>query len=121
MALLTDSIIIKNGASNNLWLQTDPTGLGIWSKIPGKLGELIGANFNITTDQSITTPSSYLIRRIVVTNSSTSLTLAAGGFYTGASKSGTTIVTAAQVYSGLTTSTKFVDITLAGGCWNRCS
>jgi len=48
-----------------------------------------------------------------VCNTSTSLTLAVGGVYTGAAKSGTTIVAAAQVYSALTGSTKFIDLTLA--------
>lgn len=79
------------------------------------LGKLIGANMNSTADQPIAINSSkYVIRRIVVTNASANLTLAAGGFYTGAAKSGTTIVSAAQVYSALSASTKVVDLTIIG-------
>jgi hypothetical protein len=79
------------------------------------LGVLKSADFNVTTDQAIPINcSKYLIRRIVVTNTSLNLTLAIGGFYTGASKSGTIIVAASQVYTALTASTKYVDLTLAG-------
>lgn len=78
------------------------------------LAKLTGANFNTTADQAITIPSSkYIIRRININNTSISLTIAAGGFYTAASKSGTAIVSSLQVYSGLTGSTKFADLTLA--------
>lgn len=80
------------------------------------LFSLTGANMNTTADQALTKAFSftnYVIDKIIVTNASTSLTLAAGGFYTGASKSGTTIVAAAQVYSGLTGSTLIVNPTLA--------
>lgn len=79
------------------------------------LGELIGANFNSTADQAITifsAPAKYIVRRIVVTNASTSLTTAAGGVYKAASKSGA-IVAATQVYSTLTGSTLFLDLTLS--------
>lgn len=78
------------------------------------LGRLLGANFNITTDQAIALGSaSYIITDIVVTNASTSLTTAAGGFYTGAGKTGTTLVAAAQVYSALTAAAKWIRATLA--------
>ncbi len=78
------------------------------------LGKLIGANMNSTADQAIPLNSTnYIIRRIVVTNASASLTLAVGGVYTGASKSGTAIVSAVQAYSGLTGATKTLDLTLA--------
>lgn len=81
----------------------------------GLLGSLIGANFNVTTDQAITIQTGitrYIIRRIVVDNASINLTTAAGGIYTNAGKAGTIIVAAAQVYSALTTSAKFKDLTL---------
>lgn len=79
----------------------------------GLLGSLTGANFNSTADQAIAMAASkYIIRGIVITNASTSLTTAAGGFYSNAGKAGTIIVAAAQVYSALTTSAKFEDATL---------
>ena len=70
---------------------------------PQVLGKLLSANFNTTADQAI--PISYghaEITQIIVTNASTSLTLAVGGFYTGAGKTGTIMVAATQVYSALT-------------------
>jgi hypothetical protein len=79
------------------------------------LGNLIGANFNVTTDQQITifdAPAKFILRRIVVTNASTSLTTAAGGVYTAVSKGGTAVVAAGQVFSSLTSSTLFLDLTL---------
>jgi hypothetical protein len=81
--------------------------------MPILLGELKGADFNITTDQNIPmTALRYIIRRIVVDNASVSLTLAAGGIYTGAGKTGTIIVPAAQLYGALTAAAKFLDLTL---------
>lgn len=79
------------------------------------LGSLVAANMNSTADQQITifdNPSKYIIRRIVVTNASTSLTTAAGGIYTAASKGGTAVVASTQVYTTLTGSTLFLDLTL---------
>lgn len=78
---------------------------------------LKGADMNSTADQALAVnhAGKFVVRRIIVTGASTSLTLAAGGVYTGASKSGTTVVAAAQVYTALTGSTKFVDLTLASG------
>lgn len=76
------------------------------------LGRLNSANFNSTADQGIATNSTrYIIRRIVVQNASTSLTTAVGGFYAAASKT-TALVSAAQVYTALTASTKYIDATL---------
>ena len=82
------------------------------------LGQLISANMNSTSDQQIvifSAPAKYIIRRIVATNASTSLTTAAGGIYPAVSKGGTAIVAAGQAYSGLTASGKFVDLTVASG------
>ena len=77
---------------------------------------LSAANMNITTDQSFVkqgTFTQYVIDRIIAVNASTSLSVAAGGIYTAASKAGTAIVAAAQVFSGLTGSTKVLPLTLA--------
>lgn len=77
------------------------------------LGALIAANFNVTTDQSITINSTrYVVRRILFTNASVNLTAAAGGIYTAASKGGTALVPAAQVYTALTATSKWIDATL---------
>ena len=79
------------------------------------LGTLAGANFNSTADQSITLTGggSWRITKIYVTNASTSMTTAAGGFYTGAGKTGTIIVLAAQAYSALTSSTVVLSCSIA--------
>ena len=70
----------------------------------GVIGKLLGANMNTTADQAI--PLIYghcVIDKISVSNASgAALSLAVGGFYTGAAKSGTIIVAATQVYSGVT-------------------
>lgn len=92
----------------------------------GLLGQLLGANMNVTTDQTIAmtvmtmyaSPDlilnpHYRIDRITVTNASLSLTTAAGGVYTATSKGGTAVVAAAQVYSALTTAVKALDVTIA--------
>jgi hypothetical protein len=82
------------------------------------LGQLISANMNSTGDQQIvifSAPAKYIIRRIVATNASISLSTAAGGIYPAVSKGGTAIVANSQVYSGLTASGKFVDLTVASG------
>lgn len=81
------------------------------------LGQLIGANMNVTTDQAIPITrigsKRYVITRITVTNASTSLTNADGGIYTAVSKGGTAVVAAAQVYTALTSSSVALDLTLA--------
>ena len=82
------------------------------------LGQLIGANMNSTGDQQIvifSAPAKYIIRRIVATNASISLSTAVGGIYPAVSKGGTAIVANSQVYSGLSASGKFVDLTVASG------
>lgn len=82
------------------------------------LGELISADMNSTADQQIvifSAPAKYIIRRIVVTNASVSLTTAAGGVYPQVSKGGTAIVAAGQAYSGLNATSKFIDLTIASG------
>lgn len=83
----------------------------------GLLGSLMGANMNVDTDQAIpltlTKSGIWIPSEIIVKGASVSLSLAAGGIYTGAGKTGTAIVAAAQVYSALTGSTKFLRLTLA--------
>lgn len=82
------------------------------------LGRLTGANMNVTTDQAIPIAASvtkFLITGIYVTNASLSLTLAAGGFYSGAGKGGTVLVAAVQVYSALTAAGILLQATLAAG------
>jgi hypothetical protein len=80
------------------------------------LFQLLTANMNITTDQSFVKLlgfTNYLITRIRAANSSGSLTTAAGGIYTAATKGGNALVAAAQAYSTLTGSTIGLDLTLA--------
>jgi hypothetical protein len=85
-----------------------------YNPIPTLLGRLKSANMNSTADQPIVVGiTKYIIRRIIVQNSSASLTLAAGGLYTAAAKGGDVIVPATQIYSALTVATKFLDLTLA--------
>ena len=81
---------------------------------PFMLGRLLSANMNSTSDQAIYVVSSnYVLYGILVTNASTSLTTAAGGVYTAASKGGTAIVASTQVYTALTGSTKALWLTIA--------
>lgn len=71
----------------------------------GVLCSIASANFNTTADQACSIASSvtaYHVSKIIVTNCSTSLTLAVGGFYTAASKGGVALVANTQVYSTLT-------------------
>jgi hypothetical protein len=83
------------------------------------LGKLTSANMNSTADQSITITlptgtTKYSVVGVDVTNCTVSLTLAAGGIYTAASKGGSAIVASTQVYTGLTgTSTNLLPLTLA--------
>lgn len=78
------------------------------------LGRQINANMNSTADQPIRVKSNnFRVTRVMVTNASISLTTAAGGVYTAASKGGTAIVAAGQVYSALTAAAKVLDLTIA--------
>jgi hypothetical protein len=79
------------------------------------LGKLVGADFNVTTDQVIPINNSirYRIRRISVLGASLSLTTAVGGFYTGAAKTGLVLVANTQTYSALTAANLAEDMTLA--------
>lgn len=80
------------------------------------IGRLQSANFNSTADQAIPMGfmgTKYIVTKIYVTNASTSLTTAAGGIYTTTAKGGTAVVAAAQTYTALTASTKYMQATLA--------
>lgn len=72
------------------------------------------ANFNTLADQLLTPNFNglYRPRRFTVNGASTSLTTAAGGFYTGPGKTGTTLVAAGQTYNALTTALLAMDATL---------
>lgn len=87
-------------------------------------GVVKGVNMNVTTDQAIpisVPTASYTISAIEVSAPSVSLTTAAGGVYSAASKGGVAIVAAGQAYSALTTNaanatgnTLFLTISAAG-------
>lgn len=118
LAVGTVGQVMKSDGTDPAWGKILPVNIDMASgPLPryGLLGSLTGANFNITTDQAITIQSGitrYVIRRIMVEAASISLTTAAGGLYTNAAKAGTIIVAAGQVYTALTTSAKWVDLTL---------
>lgn len=70
-------------------------------------GVLRNANMNSTADQAIPiiTPApsgKYRVSDIIVCNATVSLTMAAGGIYSAAGKTGVQIVPSTQAYSGLT-------------------
>ena len=80
------------------------------------LFQIVTANMNSTADQAFARLfqfNEYILTRIIVTNASIALSPAAGGIYTGASKGGTAIVPAAQVYSALNATTPVLDLTFA--------
>ena len=75
-----------------------------------------GANFNVTTDQACTIPltiTAWAPTAIWCTNASVSMTTAAGGWYPAASKAGTALVAAGQVYTALNAATVILPLTLA--------
>lgn len=79
------------------------------------LASIRGANFNTTTDQPLILPpaiTAFQLTGLLITNASLSLTTAAGGFYTAASKNGSALVAAGQVYSSLTTANLLLLATL---------
>lgn len=79
------------------------------------IGRIYGADMNSTADQGITLPAgTWQITQIFAAKGSVSMTTAAGGFYTGAGKTGTTIVAAGQVYTVLAgATTDVVALTMA--------
>lgn len=77
------------------------------------LGKGDSLDMNVTTAQAILISSAkYVIRKIIVTDASISLTTAVGGVFAEVGAS-TALVGAGQAYSALTAAGKFVDLTLA--------
>ena len=114
-AALTDLTAAARALLDDASAAAQRVTLGVLLPKAGLLASLISANFNSTADQAITLHtgiSKYIIRRIVVTNASLSLTTAAGGVYGAAAKSAPIIVAAAQTYATLTAAAKFKDLTL---------
>jgi hypothetical protein len=78
------------------------------------LGSLSGAQMNSTADQIIfMTSSRYIIRQIIAYNPSSAIIMALGGIYSAKNKGGSIIVPATQIYSGLSSKSKFEQLTLA--------
>lgn len=81
------------------------------------LGKLLGANFNITTDQAIAIAGlnggGYVVDAVLVTNPSIALDTAAGGVYSAASKGGVAIVAAGQAYAAAVVAADLVRATIA--------
>lgn len=90
------------------WICLDATtAAALWLPLSTEvmIAKLIGANFNVTTDQLFSacwplTSVKWGISKVLVTNCSASITTAVGGIYSAASKGGTPIVAAAQAYTG---------------------
>jgi len=120
----TGSDLLDGEPSLSLWIQNQGytiqavSSYSAWVTLNkpqyGKFQVLVtGLNFNTTIDQAINIPiRSYIVRRVTVKNASVSLTTAAGGIYTGASKTGQALVDAGQTYSTLITSAYYKDLTL---------
>jgi hypothetical protein len=94
---------------------TGATGAAGASNTPA--GFLAGADFDSTSDQaiSISFPAGfthYVIRRVIVSNASVSMTTAVGGIYTSSAKGGFALVAATQTYSVLTGASIFQSSTL---------
>jgi CubicO group peptidase (beta-lactamase class C family) len=94
--------IIDNAAPNDILalVQAGCQQLGVKS---GLIGRLLNANMNSTADQAISLwqGQAFRVTKITVTSATAALTTAAGGIYTGGSKTGTALVAASQVYSAL--------------------
>lgn len=90
---------------------------GVIGRAQRVIASLGSADFNDTNDQPLVLPSTmtaFMLTGIIVTNSLIPMTTAVGGFYPAASKGGTPIVAASQIYSSLTAATKLLSCTLAG-------
>lgn len=80
------------------------------------LAKGIGLALNSSSDQALTMAvnlTKYIVRSVIATNASGTPALAAGGVYTAASKGGSALVGTGQVYTALTATTKFIDLTIA--------
>lgn len=79
------------------------------------LAFLSGADFNSVQDQPLIVPNTitaFQLTGLLITNATQSISVATGGFYTGASKGGSVIVSSAQVYSTLTGANLLLNATL---------
>lgn len=79
------------------------------------LYRLIGADMNSIADQAfekLHDYTEYTIQGIRANRASVNMTTAAGGIYTGAAKSGITLVAGTQVYTTLSTSAKGLGLTI---------
>lgn len=107
---------IPNVAANDAGDMVDsgaiPAGAGLGTCI----GKIIGGNANSTADQPVQlfvpAGAGYAITKITGARASTSLTTAAGGFYTAAAKGGTVLVLAAQAYTAFTGPTVVSSLTV---------
>jgi len=115
----TDMLNIKRsiaGTTTNHLNNNNPSICAVG--MPCVLGVLRGANFNVTTDQSIAIrplssnnvgfiagATKYIVTDIYVMNCSASLTTAKGGFYTGAGKTGTIIGAVTTAFTNCTGAT----------------
>lgn len=100
----------------NAWAANGPFAPAPTRGLQRTLCSIRSANFNTTADQACTIPatiSAWAPTGIWCTNASTSLTTAAGGWYPAASKGGTPLVAAIQIYSAMTGSTIILSATLA--------
>ncbi len=98
-------------------------GLIAGTGVSRQVGRLLNVDMNVTTDQiiPIINAAKYIIRSIVITNASTSLgvSVAAGGVYSAATKGGSAIVAAAQLYTVLTAAAVATNLTIAVGAVTR--
>lgn len=108
--------IIANVATTQDMIDLQTAGAQIISPAPPNLlFYRLAANFNSSADQQLNQTAwtgKFRVTKIVITNASTSLTTAAGGFYTAASKGGDAIVAAGQAYTSLAASNLALDATL---------
>lgn len=105
---LTTPVTAANGGTG--------TASGFASGDQRVLCSIRSANMNSVSDQACTIPAAvtaWAPTAIWCTNASTSLTTAAGGWYPAASKAGTPLVAAAQVYTALSAATVILPLTLA--------
>jgi hypothetical protein len=110
-----------NTTTGLIWrCQSAATGAAVWLPLVSSgvlIGRLIGANMNVTTDQAFmmtgwSVINKFRVTKITAKNASVSLTTAAGGVYTAASKGGTAYVANTQVYTSLTAATLALDLTI---------
>ncbi len=93
------------------------TALNTWTNLAiGVLAKATSLNLNQTnTDNAVTVAGAkYVVRKVVVTNCSTSLAISAAtiGVFTSTGGGGTTVV-ALGLLTALTAATKYIDMTLA--------